>query len=817
MNIGTSLSKADYKKLEASFITKELAEQAMLMRVTSQQGKELVGRRDNGNYAGIVFPYIWPGDTAPREYRLRRDKPEMELQPDGSYKEKAKYLSPPGRGSMFYFTPGTPNTWLHDVQLPIAITEGEKKTTALYRLANHESDKPRFLPLGLSGVWNWRGTIGKDNNSEGSRVDVKGVIGDFERVAWDGREVLIIFDSNVYTNSFVREARSQLAQELKTRRANVKFVNLPRIEGLNGVDDILAAQGTEYVLTLIKNAQAAIVQIESGFVVSDEGVYSVDRAGEKADLWICGRLDVVAATRNRDSEGWGQLLEFFDRDGKPHSLLMPMSRLLEPKEYLRDLYDGGLKITTNTQARSLLGTYIQMANPGKRLRSVQKVGWQDDVYVLPDATFGEEGKEKYYLDFESSHLLKVSGTLEQWRENVARLCVGNSRLLFAVSAAFAPPLMRLAGEQSGGFHFRGDTSTGKSTTLVVAGSVWGGGTEMGYCNQWRTTANGLEAIAEVHNDGFLCLDEIKQCDPKEVGDIAYTLSNGSGKMRMTKAIGSRKKLEWLLLFLSSGETSMTQLIESAGKRVYGGQEVRLCDLLVDAGASMGLFENLHHFKLPSDFAKSLTFASKQYYGTPIRAFLPRLVINKSKSIEHINQMRQWFIDNLIPEGASGEIYRVASRFALVASAGEQAQTITGWKSGVASDAVARMFREWLNNRGTTASSDREVAIAQVRDFIQKHGSSRFQKSSNDLRTIINRAGFTREDDDGDTEYLVMTETFQKEVCSGFDFKMVAKELGSRGYLIPDKNDGRLTIQARVPELGKARFYCLTSKLMTGDN
>jgi hypothetical protein len=46
--------------------------------------------------------------------------------------------------------------------LPLIITEGEFKTLALWRLANwNHGERPRFLPVGVSGVYNWRGTVGK--------------------------------------------------------------------------------------------------------------------------------------------------------------------------------------------------------------------------------------------------------------------------------------------------------------------------------------------------------------------------------------------------------------------------------------------------------------------------------------------------------------------------------------------------------------------------------------------------------------------------------------------------------------------------------
>jgi uncharacterized protein (DUF927 family) len=47
--------------------------------------------------------------------------------------------------------------------------------------------------------------------------------------------------------------------------------------------------------------------------------------------------------------------------------------------------------------------------------------------------------------------------------------------VLAISAAFAGPLLNLIDAESGGFHLRGASSIGKTTALVLAGSVWGGG------------------------------------------------------------------------------------------------------------------------------------------------------------------------------------------------------------------------------------------------------------------------------------------------------------------------------------------------------
>jgi len=111
------------------------------------------------NYAGIVIPYFHPGSGSVREYRLRRDQPDLEYDFAGNLRTRQKYLSPPGRSNMLYVVPGVSQESLRDATLPIVITEGELKTLALSRLANHGSRaQPHFLPVGISGVYNWRGT-----------------------------------------------------------------------------------------------------------------------------------------------------------------------------------------------------------------------------------------------------------------------------------------------------------------------------------------------------------------------------------------------------------------------------------------------------------------------------------------------------------------------------------------------------------------------------------------------------------------------------------------------------------------------------------
>ena len=246
--VGDPLTPQDLKLLARSWITSDFAEQAGIRRVNSVTGGQVVGRNGRGDYSGLVFPYVWPGETRPRAYRIRRDSPDFEQRSDGSLRAKAKYLAEQGRGNLLYFVPGTPSEWLSEPSIPVLILEGEKKTLAVSRYFRERSES--VLVIGISGVWNWRGTIGKANDANGQRVDVKGVIGDIERIEWKAREATILFDANVRSNGSVQAARAQLANALREREADVWLLDLPEDFTSNGVDDFLAERGAEALRTI---------------------------------------------------------------------------------------------------------------------------------------------------------------------------------------------------------------------------------------------------------------------------------------------------------------------------------------------------------------------------------------------------------------------------------------------------------------------------------------------------------------------------------------------------------------------------------------
>ncbi|MDD4887587.1 MAG: DUF927 domain-containing protein, partial [Thiomonas sp.] len=267
------------------------------------------------------------------------------------------------------------------------------------------------------------------------------------------------------------------------------------------------------------------------FRLDSAGVWFTELDGEgrpKPPLWVCSRLEVTALTRDADGREWGLLLEFDDPSGMPRQWAAPAKMLAaDGAEFRGVLLSLGLRISTAPRARQLLATYVQTRRPEALARCVDRVGWHPGgVYVLPDEVIGQSSERLIFqAETATENTLRQRGTLDQWRSRVACYAVGNSRLAFAISTAFAGMVLRPSGEGGGGFHLVGASSSGKSTALRLAASTYGAAA---YAQNWRSTSNAIEGTAAAHCDRTLILDEIAQVDAREIGECSYLLSNGLG-------------------------------------------------------------------------------------------------------------------------------------------------------------------------------------------------------------------------------------------------------------------------------------------------
>jgi putative DNA primase/helicase len=586
----------------------------------------------------------------------------------------------------------------------------------------------------------------------------------------------------------------------------------------------MAARKSQRRLAFDADANADLA-MPLGYRLDDQGLTWLDPAAgsDGVPIFVASPFEVVAETRDGYGTSWGVLLQWKDHDGRDHRYALPRAALAgDGAEARRILLDGGLYIAPSRKARELLNSFLLQVRSPVRVRATQCVGWHGDAFVLPDDCFGADERDTFLLQNISvlEHSFRQSGTLESWQQDIGRYAVGNSRVILAISLAFAGPLIGPCSAEGGGIHLKGPSSIGKSTALHVAGSVWGGGDTNGYIRSWRATSNGLEGIATLHSDTLLCLDELSQLAPKDGGEVAYMLANGSGKTRSARDGSARRAAKWRVLFLSSGEIGLADKVaeEGRGRRLTAGQQVRVVDVPADAGAGMGMFENLHGFPSGDAFARHLRDATKKHFGVAARQYLAAIAPDIDEVKTQIIPVIQAFGERFVPAGADGQVERVAQRFALVAVGGELAQRygIVPWQPGQAIAAVGKCFIDWLHARGGHDAAEDRDGMDKVCSFLLANGEARFIPAWEGTQSVTTRdlAGYRKRVDEG-WDYYVTT-TAWKEVCAGLDPRRTAAMLKHKGYLASGEG-GHLAESVRVPGNGKRRLYHIRAALLEDAN
>ena len=542
---------------------------------------------------------------------------------------------------------------------------------------------------------------------------------------------------------------------------------------------------------------------------------TVGRGDDAHQEWIpiSSPVRVLAETSDEHGRGYGRLLEWQDSAGRERQWAMPVRSLVprNGEEVFAALLDAGLPFIELGHKRKL-AAYLMACQPERRITCVERTGWHGRAYVLPQGSIGPdaEGVILQTAGYAANDFTE-RGSLSEWQQGVAGLAVGNSRLCFALSLAFAAPLLSLVGMEGGGFHLKGESTDGKTTIMKAAASVYGNPDR--YSQTWRATGNAIEGIASRRNDALLCLDELGELDGREAGQVAYMLANGQGKGRSKQDGELRERKAWRLLFLSTGELSLEDHAASAGQRTQAGMEVRTIQIPSDTGHH-GAFEWLHGMDSGRTFADTLKAHCDHQHGSAFRTYVEALAGDLEAHSERLRAEIKRIAAELTPQGAGNQVGRAINRFALVAAAGELATRlgVTGWPEGEALRAVRVCLKAWLAERGHLGNKEDAATLEQVRGFVTAHQYTRFADWFDANHRPANMVGYRKVESDG-VSFFVLPPGWA-EITKGRDPKRSALLCLEAGYLMTGKDKKRLQRQVRLPGMGKGmRVYVLTERVL----
>lgn len=570
---GDPLTPKDYEDLAKSWITSELANRAGLRRVSGKEAQELVLQKPSVDCDGMVFPYPWPGEPMPRTYRIRRDNPDFRRDKDGKDRVEKKYLAPPGDGNRLYVPPGVTSMQFGDATTTLVIVEGEKKALALSRLAMHEAEAPRFVTVGIPGVWNWSGTRARKPGPTGKSVPVKGLISDLERIAWGGRKTIVLFDANVHNNPSVQGARARLTAELGARGAIVAFVELPAGCGVNGVDDLLAMWGPERVLELFdKPVSPAAAPLKSQYESRSDGIYRfVQRGGTSGVTQLTTfRAEIVANIRMDDGvevkREFGLACEL---NGRPFKFTIPVAQFQAmewPAEYM-----GSQAIIGPSQREHARAAIQVLSEKPEERDEYTHTGWRFEggrwMFLHAGGAVGADGAlatvnvrlpgalSRFALQLPASSDDKI----EAVRSTLRLLGLCPPAISFPVFAAVCRAVF---GDSDFSLHLAGPTGAFKSELAALAQQFFGANmVRANLPGSWSSTPNSIEVLAFHAKDSLVVVDDF--APQGNAGEAARyhgaadrvfrAAGNGSGRGRLTSTAQLREPKPPRALILSTGE------------------------------------------------------------------------------------------------------------------------------------------------------------------------------------------------------------------------------------------------------------------------
>lgn len=323
-------------------------------------------------YQRLVPGLLVPIHDVHGNVALHQHRPDVPR--NGANGRIVKYETPEG-SRLVVDVPPSVRQALTDPLVPLVITEGVRKADAAVSCG--------ICCVDVLGVWSWR-----RKNADGEAT----ALPDFDRIALNGRRVVIAFDSDVTTKPQVRTALERLRAFLARRGALVQVTLLPAGPdgGKVGLDDYLAAGHAFADLAALPDPFVATRDARTSRSESDRGVAKIAMAEQLLEIATAdtlfqddrGEAYAVVELRNVQrllrvaGDEYKRTLagRCFEKSRKAPSgdALQSAVRVLQS----RVLPDGPRHVLHNRFARDGDAIWVDMADDRNRAVRVDAGGWR---------------------------------------------------------------------------------------------------------------------------------------------------------------------------------------------------------------------------------------------------------------------------------------------------------------------------------------------------------------------------------------------------------------------------------------------------------
>lgn len=329
------------------------------------------------------------------------------------------------------------------------------------------------------------------------------------------------------------------------------------------------------------------LEIPPGWAVDQGGIWEVDDDGEYTRVTFRPAF-ITGSLEGLDSLDEYVCIEWPRRSGRWCRQFVPRVEVSDARRLVQ-LADQGLNVTSNN-ARKLTEFLHRQEGYSQSLphaMAAVRLGWQgrnrEYGFLLGDDLIGgaaarpdqspalwednsvflvAEGGQRQIAD-----RFGCRGTLHEWRDAIDYIW-GFPKVVLALYASLAAPCLGiLPSAPNAILDWSGQTSTGKSSALKVAASVWGVPDEKGgLITTWDLSITSLERRAAFCQHLPVMIDDTKRAKDKDkLPEFIYQMFGGDGRTRGTPD-GLRESASWRCVFLSTGEAPLSEFSEDAGAR-----------------------------------------------------------------------------------------------------------------------------------------------------------------------------------------------------------------------------------------------------------
>lgn len=374
-------------------------------------------------------------------------------------------------------------------------------------------------------------------------------------------------------------------------------------------------------------------------------------------------------TRIRTEEGTYRIgIRMHLPNHKVRDFDMPTEAMASQTDMLRSLAKYELMQSNHKDAGNHMAAYLRdqleaLKRNVEEVNTLTSFGWRPDMsgFLVGDRLYHKDGTVRKVLVGSGAgkfaqHLPPAKGTLERYASAINFMYnrPGAQHWQYAVCSGWGSILTPFGEELYKGLLVAltgGDSGKGKTTACYASLYAFGNAEKMTLKSEDGFTQNGLWAYLGAFNNLPVLLDELTNMDGPTFSSVAYGISRGEEKVRMTSkggVVGFANTAVWRMSPFVTGNRDFHGLL-ATNQANSQAEAVRLIQITVDRYPVVQLHADSH---VEADLVQSAVDAMKANAGAAGDAMLRHVVTHQRQLADAVRDVM-----NALAEHIPGTKYR----------------------------------------------------------------------------------------------------------------------------------------------------------------